>query len=124
MSLFDAEPFENFLRTLPAVEIVHQWGGASVGKVGGKIFAILSYWDDGQSRIGFKCSDLSFRLLPELDHVQPAKYLARAKWVQIGPGAPLSEDEIRSYIDAAHRIIAAKLTRAQKKSLGLEGLSG
>ena len=36
--------FEAFVLALPAVTLVHQWGDASVAKVGGKIFALLSGW--------------------------------------------------------------------------------
>jgi hypothetical protein len=39
-NLFEREGFEAFVRALPATSLVRQWGDASVGKVGGKIFAI------------------------------------------------------------------------------------
>jgi predicted DNA-binding protein (MmcQ/YjbR family) len=121
MSLFEREVFEQFLSRLKAVEIVHQWGDASVGKIGGKIFAILSIWD-GNWQIGFKCSDLSFELLPELKGVRPAKYLARSKWVQVGRDSELSEEDIKAYIVEAHRIIAGKLTKRAKEKLGLANI--
>lgn len=121
MSLFEREPFESFISALPAVEIVHQWGDASVGKVGGKIFAILSVWSDsGAHQISFKCSDMSFEMLPELEGVDKAKYLARAKWVQVQKQSDLSEDDMRAYIVEAHRLIAAKLPGKTKAALGLE----
>ncbi len=120
MSLFDREHFETFVGGLRSAHIVQQWGDASVGKIGGKIFAILSSWDGGEDpAISFKCSEVSFRMLPELDHVRPAKYLARAKWVQVGPDAPLSEDDLRAYITEAHRLVGLKLTRTQREQLGL-----
>lgn len=120
MSLFERQDFEAFISELPAVEIVHQWGNASVGKIGGKIFAIFSKWTDtGVWGVGFKCSDMSFTMLPELRGVAPAKYLARAKWVQVLPDSELSEDDIRTYIVAAHEIIAAKLTKQVRTELGL-----
>lgn len=120
MSLFERPAFEQFIAGLPAVEIVHQWGDASVGKVGGKIFALLSGWSgDGTLRINFKCSDLSFEMLPELEGVEPAKYLARAKWVQVTAASELSEDDITVYIIEAHRLVAAKLPRSTRDALGL-----
>lgn len=121
LSLFEREPFESFISALPAVEIVHQWGDASVGKIGGKIFAILSVWNDsGAHQISFKCSDMSFEMLPELEGVDKAKYLARAKWVQVQKQSDLSEDDVRAYIVEAHRLIAAKLPGKTKAALGLE----
>jgi len=122
MSIFERETFEKFIFSLRGVEIVHQWGDASVGKVGGKIFAIFSIWGEGEQwKIGFKCSDLSFQMLPELNNVFPAPYLARAKWVQVLPGSELGEDDIKAYIVEAHRLIASKLTQRAKNELGLIG---
>jgi len=120
LSLFDRQAFEAHVAGLRATEIVRQWGDASVGKVGGRIFAILSDWDSDRPAISFKCSDLSFQLLPELQGVRPAPYLARAKWVQVQPGAALDEVEIAAYIEKAHRLVAARLTRRLRQDLGLE----
>jgi len=122
MSIFERKTFEKFISALVGVEIVHQWGDASVGKVGGKIFAIFSIWGEGsQWKIGFKCSDLSFKMLPELKGIFPAPYLARAKWVQVLPISELCEDDIKAYIVEAHRLIASKLTQRAKTELGLSG---
>jgi len=120
LSLFTREAFETFIAALPAVEIVHQWGDASVGKIGGKIFAI--FWPDAANGVGgiaFKCSDTSFQMLPELDGVIPAPYLARAKWVRATPGSELSDDDIRAYITEAHRLIGLKLPKSTREKLGL-----
>ncbi len=112
--------FDAFCRKLTATTHVVQWGGASVWKVGGKIFAVCSSWGEGaRDAIAFKCSELSFKILTELDHVVPAPYLARAGWVQVRAGAPLDDEDLRAHIAEAHRIVAAKLTRAQRRELGL-----
>ncbi|MBU1175529.1 MAG: MmcQ/YjbR family DNA-binding protein [Alphaproteobacteria bacterium] len=118
MNLFVRDAFEAFVLALPATEIVRQWGDASVGKVGGKIFAIFG-GDDTAPRLSFKCSDMAFELLPELDDIVPAPYLARAKWVAAGPGAPLGAEELAAYLTEAHRLVAGKLTARQKANLGL-----
>jgi len=120
MSIFERQTFENFIGNLQAVEIVHQWGNASVGKVGGKIFSIYSVWGEGKNwKIGFKCSDLSFKMLPELEGIFPAPYLARAKWVQVLQNSELGQDDIEAYIIEAHRLIASKLTKKSRQELGL-----
>ena len=120
MSLFEREEFEAFISSLSAVEIVRQWGDASVGKIGGKIFAILSVWNDANAhQISFKCSDMSFEMLPELDGVEKAKYLARAKWVQVAHGSQLSDDDVRAYIVQAHNLISGKLPKRVRAELGL-----
>ena len=120
LDIFEREGFESFISSLPAVTIVHQWGGASVGKVGGKIFALYTIWNETDEwRIAFKCSDMSFQMLPELAGIYPAKYLAREKWVDVSPNAELSEDDVRAYIVEAHRLVASKLTQNLKSELGL-----
>lgn len=122
--IFERAAFEDMILKLPAVTLVRQWGDASVGKVGGRIFALLSGWGtDGVPAISFKCSELAYEMLPELQHVRPAPYLARAKWVQVAPGAPLTEAEIRAYVAEAHRLVAARLTRRLQAELGLASLT-
>ena len=120
MSLFNREDFDALIGGLPAAELVYQWGDASVGKVGGKIFAIFSPGaDNGMGGISFKCSETSFQMLPELEGVVPAPYLARAKWVRVAPGSALGNEDIVAYVTEAHRIIAAKLPRRVRDGLNL-----
>ncbi|WP_417671599.1 MmcQ/YjbR family DNA-binding protein [Roseibium sp.] len=114
------DDFDTFCSTLPATTHVVQWGNASVWKVGGKIFAICSSWgDEGQDRINFKCSDMSYSLLTQEEGIVPAPYLARAKWVRVEDTHALSDEDIRAYITAAYKLIAAKLTRKARQDLGL-----
>ncbi len=114
------DEFNSFCASLPATTNVIQWGNASVWKVGGKIFAICSVWGDGPGdRISFKCSDLSYMMLTEQDGIVPAPYLARAKWVQVQSSDALNDDDIKTYISAAHQLIAKKLTKKVRTELGL-----
>jgi predicted DNA-binding protein (MmcQ/YjbR family) len=122
-NLFERAGFEAFVLALPAATLVHQWGDASVGKVGGKIFALFGEGVTGSpAAISFKCSDMAFEMLPELKGIRPAPYLARAKWVVAEAGSALSAAEMAGYIREAHRLVAAKLTRRLKAELKLEAL--
>jgi predicted DNA-binding protein (MmcQ/YjbR family) len=122
-NIFERAAFEAMILGLPASVLVRQWGDASVGKVGGRIFALLSGWGtDGVPAISFKCSELAFEMLPELERIRPAPYLARAKWVQVSPGSPLTSAELCAYVAEAHRMIAARLTRRLRLELGLDEL--
>ena len=97
-----------------------QWGDSSVWKIGAKIFAICSKWGKGDgARISFKCSELSYSILIEQPDIIPAPYLARAKWVQVETADAMTDQEVRAYIDNAYTIIMAKLTKAQRRQLGL-----
>ena len=114
------EEFNNFCAALPATTNVIQWGGASVWKVGGKMFAITATWGPGKGdKIKFKCADHSYEILIELPGVVQAPYLARAKWVAVESNETLSDDDIRSYIVEAHEIISGKLTKKLQRELGL-----
>lgn len=122
------DAFNRFCSELTSTTKVIQWGGAHVWKVGGKIFAIASYWgpntknaelpEEG-SKISFKCSDFSYSILIEQEGIIPAPYLARAKWVQLEESDALNDDDVKSYITQAHTIISAKLTKKVQKELGV-----
>ena len=122
IDIFNRPAFETFVKGMTGVEIVHQWGDASVAKVGGKIFAILSGWSQkGELAVSFKASEMAFEMLPStLEGVHPAPYLARAKWVQVTNISELHQEDILSYIIEAHRLVASKLTRVKKNELGLD----
>ncbi|MCB9992778.1 MAG: MmcQ/YjbR family DNA-binding protein [Hyphomicrobiaceae bacterium] len=123
MTLFDRPDFERFVLGLPAATLIHQWGDTAVAKVGGKMFATHGHWDGpGIRQIGFKCSDMSFDLLTEVDGIFPARYLARAKWVSVHEGSELPRDDLEAYISQSHRLVAQKLTRALRAELGLQAV--
>ncbi|MEM1048049.1 MAG: MmcQ/YjbR family DNA-binding protein [Myxococcota bacterium] len=114
------DEFNGFCDSLTGTSNVVQWGGASVWKVGGKIFAICSAWGKGDhTKISFKCSDLAYTVLTDQPGIVPAPYLARAKWVQVEDPTVLGDADLRDYIGAAHALVASKLTRKARKDLGL-----
>ncbi|MDV7341417.1 MmcQ/YjbR family DNA-binding protein [Terasakiella sp. A23] len=114
------DEFDQFCASLKATTHVIQWGGASVWKIGGKIFAIAPlYEDDDYQRISFKCSDLSYDILIEQEGIVPAPYLARAKWVQVQDPVGMKDDDLKDYIEAAYDIISKKLTKTLQRELGL-----
>ncbi|MBL4788934.1 MAG: MmcQ/YjbR family DNA-binding protein [Kordiimonadaceae bacterium] len=114
------DEFNAFCGALKSATNVIQWGNSSVWKVGGKIFAISSIWgEDAHQKISFKCSDLSYQILGEVDGMVPAPYLARAKWMQVQEKDAMSDDDVKGCIEDAHAIIAAKLTKKLRAELGL-----
>lgn len=122
------DDYNAFCKSLIGTTHVVQWGGSHVWKVGGKIFAISELGtgpdkaergQDGSVAIAFKCADMSYRMLTELPGIIPAPYLARAKWVRVEPDADFGDDDRKTYIAEAHRIISAKLTKKLQAELGL-----
>jgi predicted DNA-binding protein (MmcQ/YjbR family) len=107
--------FEAFVLGLPKATLVRQWRDDSVGKIGGKVFALL---DRDPGEIWLKVSPMAYELLTELDGIRPAPYFARAGWVAISAASPLTEDEIKAYITEAHRLVALRLTRKARAELG------
>lgn len=117
------EQFDAYCGTLLAATHSVQWGGASVWKIGGKIFALCVdslQQGDEQALISFKCTDLAFEILPERDGIIPAPYLARAKWVQLQNPAAMDEEELQAHLTIAYDCIKAKLTQKGRQELGLE----
>ncbi len=114
------DEFDKFCSTLKAATHVIQWGGASVWKVGGKIFAIApNVAEDEFQTLSFKVSDFAYEILTQQQGINPAPYLARAKWVQIASSDAMSEDDIKNHLEDAHQIISGKLTKALQRELGL-----
>jgi predicted DNA-binding protein (MmcQ/YjbR family) len=111
--------FEAACLALPGATLSVQWGGARVFKVGGKMFAIIGLnRGEDPPAYNFKTSDMAFELLVEHELARPAPYLQRAKWVRLVKPDALSATDLRAYLGQAHALIAARLTRAQKRALG------
>ena len=109
--------FEAFVLGLPAATLVRQWGDASVGKLGGKVFCLLV---PASGEIWLKVSDMAFEMMRDEPGIRPAPYFARAGWVAIAPQSRLSDDELRAYIGQAHILVGRRLTGKQRAALGLE----
>jgi predicted DNA-binding protein (MmcQ/YjbR family) len=113
--------FNALCRSLKATTHVVQWGGAHVWKVGGKVFAIGGWDEDGASFV-FKVSDIAFEMLKDRRGLRPAPYLASRglKWIQHYGKPGLSDAALRDYIRQSHAIVAHGLSKKQRMALGLE----
>lgn len=118
MSLHGRAAFTKFAMSLPAVTMVEQWG-SHVAKVGGKVFALLGA-EHGD--IAFKVTELSFEGLTQIEGVGQAPYFAKRAWVSVDKGADIPDADLKAYIRASHRMIAAGLTRKLRAELGLTEL--
>lgn len=114
------DQFDIYCASLKATTHVVQWGDASVWKIGGKVFAIHSGLGDKDTHtMSFKCSELNFQILCQLEGIIPAPYLARGKWVQILSKDAMSNQDVKDYITASFDIISKKLTKKLQSELGL-----
>lgn len=105
--------FRKLCLSLPGAECSVQWGDDQVYKVAGKMFAVS---DAACTKISFKCSEEAFLILTETGAAIPAPYLARAKWVQVGPKS-LPDAELKGRITQAYAIVRAGLTKKVQASL-------
>jgi len=110
------EAFSAAALSLPGATCDLQWGDDLVYKVGGKMFAVT---DASASSLSLKVSDIAFEALTESGRARAAPYLARAKWVRFDVLAELEADEVVDWLATAHAIVAAKLTKAARRELGL-----
>ena len=110
---------EKFCLSLPAATLVVQWGGARVYKIGGKMFAMLGPKDDRPHHLFFKAGETSFHILTQLRHIIPAPYLARAHWVYLERLDALNTRELKAYLERAHALVAAGLSRKKRAALGI-----
>jgi predicted DNA-binding protein (MmcQ/YjbR family) len=109
------QAFDAACRRLPAVTSVVQWGADNVYKVGGRIFAVTG----PSGGCSFKATDIAFEALTASGRARPAPYLARAKWVYFDSVADIDDPEMADWLATAHALVAAKLTRAVRRELGL-----
>ena len=83
------DQIRKFCLTLPGATENIQWENDRVFKVAGKMFVCMG--TDPDSRYSFKVEDERFLEMTDLPGVQPAPYLARARWVHPCPsGSPRS----------------------------------
>ena len=116
------EEFNAFCAALPATTHVVQWGGSDVWKVGGKVFAIGGWDEDGgEPRFTFKVSPLSYDILKDQPGLRPAPYLASRgmKWIQHYDVPGLDDEGLRDYLKESHRLVSLGLTKKLQKELGL-----
>ena len=110
------EAFDTAALALPAATCSIQWVGERVYKVGGKMFAVT---DEATTRVSMKVTDIAYEALQEIGLARAAPYLARAKWLQFPDLASLDDTDVAHWLATAHGLVAAKLTRAAKRELGL-----
>jgi len=114
------DEFNEFCASLPATEMVFQWGGSYVWKVGGKVFAIGG-WSESEPAFTFKTSELVFENLKDQQGLRGAPYFASRgmKWIQHYAQPGLSDDDLKSYIIESHHLAALNLSKKKCLELGL-----
>ncbi len=114
--------YNQFCASLPHTTTVVQWGGAHVWKVGGKVFAIGGWNDEGAPLgVTFKVSEIGYEVWSQEPGCRPAPYLASRgmKWIQRVTDESMDDDGLRDALAESHRLVSLNLTKKLQKELGL-----
>ena len=95
----------------------------SVFKVADKVFAIADL-DGVPLEVSVKCDpDVAEALRFTCPAVRPGYHLNKRHWNTVTLGGSISDGEINEMIQDSYDLVAAKLTRAQRKEIGLANAS-
>ena len=93
-----------------------QWDNDRVFKIGGKMFACSGIEKD--SPYSFKVDDERFLELTDFPGIEPAPYLARARWVQIDPDTcKLARQDIEELVRRSYQLVWSKLPKKTQKAI-------
>jgi predicted DNA-binding protein (MmcQ/YjbR family) len=88
--------------------------GLPVFKVGGRVFAIVSF--EGQhGYVTLKCDpELAIELRTRFAAVQPGYHTNKRHWNTVDLDGTVDADELREMIDHSYELVVASLTKAQR----------
>lgn len=90
-----------------------QWGDELCFKVGGKIFVMVGL---DSPRMCFKCSPETFVELIEREHIRPAPYVGRYKWVMLDRLDAVPWGELQELIRQSFEMVSCKMSIGKKKA--------
>jgi predicted DNA-binding protein (MmcQ/YjbR family) len=112
----DFDAAKNLCRTFPGCTEDIKWDHDTVFSVGGKMFAVTNA-DGPAEGFSFKVDDGRFLELTDRPGIDPAPYLARAKWVYVSAQAQMDVAEVSALLRRSHELIFAKLTRKLQREI-------
>jgi predicted DNA-binding protein (MmcQ/YjbR family) len=90
-----------------------------VFKVLGKMFALTGL-DEQELSINLKCDPAkAIELREQFPCVQPGYHMNKLHWNTVFIDGSIQDNLIKEWIDNSYTLVATKLTRAQKKELGI-----
>ena len=106
----DVESIRSYCLSFPQATENLQWGDDLCFKIGGKIFLTLGL--DNRCMC-FKCVPEKFAELVEQEHIRPAPYVGRYKWVMLNRLDALRDDELQELIQQSFEMAAAKAPKSR-----------
>ena len=114
------DEYNAFCASLPGTTHVVQWGNSDVWKVGGKVFAVCGWHDDGPA-FTFKAGEIAYEVLKDEPGIRPAPYLASRgmKWLQVYEPRGMSDATLKEHLVASYDMAVARLTQTVRSELGV-----
>src|SRR5689334_14822939 len=110
------EFLRKFCRQFPGTAEDIKWGNDLCFCVAGKMYCVTSL--EGPFKTSFKCDEEDFATLTERDHVIPAPYMARNKWVMTEQSSALTKKEWEFFVKKSYNLIASKLPKKTQTQIG------
>ena len=108
------DEIDSHCKSLPGAEMVVQWEGCHVWKVGGKVFAISV---PDQERITFKCDHPdTAAFLIEIGVATIAPHLPRGGWVAMAYATEAADLVAR--VSTSYKTVFAALPKARQAEIG------
>ena len=112
----DYEQLRTWCLSLPGVEEDLKWEHNMTWCVGKKMFAVVGL-DNEPLSISFKVDPALFDGLINRDHIGPAPYLARYRWIRLDDLNAMPEEELKHFLAESYRMIFEKLTRKERSRI-------
>jgi predicted DNA-binding protein (MmcQ/YjbR family) len=111
-----------FCLGLPAAEETYPFGDeVAVIRVGGKMFALVSLTGEPGS-VNLKCDpSRALELRAAYAGVRPGYHQDKRHWNTVDLDGSVEADVVRGLVEDSYDLVVAKLARAARKELGLEG---
>jgi predicted DNA-binding protein (MmcQ/YjbR family) len=103
----DLEQLRAFCLSLPGVTEDVKWGHDLCFSIGEKMFCVTGF--EMPLKVTLKVSDEEFDELTASDHISPAPYLARHKWILVETSSRFSRTEWEHYITRSYELVRSKL---------------
>lgn len=104
----------------PGVTLDVKWGDHLVASVDLKMFAMINLPASTRpGHVHFKVDDDLFLALTEQAGIQPAMYLARAKWITVVEPKRFPQTWYAGSLRRSYELIAGRLSKRRQRELGL-----
>jgi predicted DNA-binding protein (MmcQ/YjbR family) len=116
------EALLDFCRALPGATEDVKWVEHLVFSVGGKMFAIFDV--SASEAVRFKVDPAVYPILIRTPGIGPGPHLSHHQWVKADHASVLPLDELRELLRESHLLVAEKLSKKLRRSLGIGQVPG